>query len=391
MSSSIGNEAAGSPASPSLGGKAGLRVLMTADAVGGVWQYALDLAQGLHRHGVETTLAVLGPAPSADQQATAEAAGAAIILTGLPLDWTADSQGEVAEAGHAVARIAAQVKADVVHLNSPALAASARFSVPVVAVCHSCVATWWQAVKGGTLPEEFVWRTELVRQGYAAADRLLAPTLAFAQATAQVYGLANVPVVVRNGRSAVQADNGASPEPFVFTAGRLWDEGKNFAVLDRAAARLSVQVIAAGPLQGPNGARIDACNVNALGRVSDAEIARHLSAKPVFVSVARYEPFGLAVLEAAQAGCPLILSDIPTFRELWEGAAFFVHPNDEEALVDAIERLVQDVEARTLLGSAARKRAEGYSVAAMSAGVLAAYRSVLSQQSHKSPLEGAAA
>jgi glycosyltransferase involved in cell wall biosynthesis len=189
----------------------------------------------------------------------------------------------------------------------------------------------------------------------------------------------------------VQADNGASSEPFVFTAGRLWDEGKNFAAIDRAAANLSVPVIAAGPLQGPNGARIEACNVRALGRVSDMEIAQHLGAQPVFVSVARYEPFGLAVLEAAQAGCPLILSDIPTFRELWGGAALFVQPEDEEALGSAIESLVQDPEARADLGRAARKRADAYTVEAMSAGVLAAYRSVLSQRSHESSLEGAAA
>ncbi len=391
MPSPVLNEAGGRPSSASPDGKAGLHVLMTADAVGGVWQYALDLAEGLRRHGVETTLAVLGPALSSDQQATAEAAGAKIILTGLPLDWTAESQDEVAEAGRAVARIAAQVKPDIVHLNSPALAASAKFNLPVVAVCHSCVATWWQAVKGGSLPEEFVWRTDLVRQGYAAADKLLAPTLAFAQATAQVYDLPEAPIVVRNGRSAVSADNGASSGPFVFTAGRLWDEGKNFAVVDRAAARLSVPVLAAGPLQGPNGARVEACNVSALGRLSDAEIARHLGATPVFVSVARYEPFGLAVLEAAQAGCPLILSDIPTFRELWEGAALFVPPDDEEALVSAIERLVQNVEAWTGLGRAARKRADAYTVEAMSAGVLEAYRSVLFRKFHKSSLEGAAA
>lgn len=390
MSSPSLNETGPVPASVSLDG-AGLHVLMTADAVGGVWQYALDLAESLRRHGVETTLAVLGPAPSVDQQATAEAAGAKLILTGLPLDWTAEAREEVEEAGRAIARIAAQVKPNIVHLNSPALAASARFDAPVVAVCHSCVATWWQAVKGGALPEAFVWRTDMVGQGYAAADRLLAPTQAFAQATAQVYDLAEAPLVVRNGRRSPKPETRASTEPFVFTAGRLWDEGKNFAVIDRAAARLSVPVLAAGPLHGPNGARIEAHAVKALGRVSDTEIARHLSAKPVFVSAARYEPFGLAVLEAAQAGSPLILSDIETFRELWEGAAVFVPADDEEAIVAAVERLVQDAQARADLGRAARRRADAYTVDVMSAGVLAAYRSVLARSSHESSLEGAAA
>jgi glycosyltransferase involved in cell wall biosynthesis len=372
-------------------GARNLHVLMTADAVGGVWQYAIDLAGNLRTHGVRTTVAVLGPAPSADQQIMAEAAGAEIIATGLPLDWTASHQGEVKQAGRAIARLAAQVRPDLVHLNAPALAAHGRFDVPVVAACHSCVATWWQAVKGGPLPEDFVWRRELVRQGYAYANRLLAPTLAFAQATAEAYDLAQPPTVVRNGRRALKETTSAGSGLFAFTAGRLWDEGKNFAAIDRMAMRLSVPVLAAGPVQGPNGARVEARHAKPLGRLSDEDIARHLGERPIFVSTALYEPFGLAVLEAAQAGCGLVLSDIPTFRELWEGAALFVNPSDEEGIAEAVEGLVQDHDARAVLGRAARKRAEVYTVEAMSEGVLKSYRSVLAGAPHESSFEGAAA
>jgi glycosyltransferase involved in cell wall biosynthesis len=371
--------------------KADLHVLMTADAVGGVWQYALDLLEGLRPHGVRTTIVVLGPSPSADQQATAEAAGATLILTGLPLDWAAHSPQEVEVTTGAIARIVAQTRPDLLHLNSPALAAPARFNVPVVAVCHSCVATWWQAVKGGPLPEEFVWRTELVARGYASADRILAPTFAFAQATAQTYGLQQAPTVVRNGRRSVPVSRSVPAEQFVFTAGRLWDEGKNFAAIDRVASRLTVPVLAAGPLEGPNGTQVNAVHAKALGRLSGAEIAQHLSAKPIFISIARYEPFGLAVLEAAQMECALVLSDIPTFRELWGDAALFVDPSSESAIAEGIERLSQNPEARAALGRAARERADAYTVDAMSTGVLNTYHSVLCQRSPGSSLEGAAA
>ncbi|MBJ6123971.1 glycosyltransferase family 4 protein [Microvirga splendida] len=374
-----------------LEGANGLHILMTADAVGGGWQYALDLAGGLRPHGVKTTIAVLGPAPSADQQATAEVAGAELIATGLPLDWTASHQGQVNEAGQAIASLAAQIRPGLVHLNSPALAAHARFSVPVIAACHSCVATWWQAVKGGPLPEDFKWRTDLVRRGYASADGLLAPTRAFAQATAEAYGLERAPLVVRNGRRAVQHPTHARSDLFAFTAGRLWDEGKNFSAIDRMAAHLSIPVLAAGPLQGPNGAQVEARFAKSLGRLSDKEIARHLGEQPIFVSAARYEPFGLAVLEAAQAACALVLSDIPTFRELWEGAALFVDPDDDRQIAEAIERLVRDADARDALGRAARKRADTYSVEAMSMGVLRTYESVLAGESRTSSIEGAAA
>ena len=267
---------------------AALRVLMTADAVGGVWQYALDAAKGLRTHDVETILAVMGPSPSDDQMTKAKAAGVAVIDTGLALDWTADHPAEVEDAGRAIARMASEIRPDIVHLNSPALAAHAEFSCPTVVVCHSCVATWWKTVRGGSLPEEFVWRTELVRKGYQAAGKLLAPTAAFAEVTALAYDLAEPPAVVRNGRRTGLEKEPASRELFAFTAGRLWDEGKNFAALDRAASHLSLPLLAAGPLEGPNGAQVMAHHAIALGRLSDDEIAKHLSSRPIFVSAAKY-------------------------------------------------------------------------------------------------------
>ena len=356
-----------------------LRLFMTADAVGGVWQYALDLAGGLAARGVETTLAVLGPRPRADQRADAQAIpGLTLVPTGLPLDWTADTPDGIGSAAVAIADLAREAGADIVHLNSPALAGAASFPAPVLAACHSCVATWWAAVKDGPLPADFQWRTALVGRGYEAADALVAPTKAFAAATAEAYSLTRRPRVVHNGRLLLAAPTAAvvlDPN-YVFTAGRLWDDGKNLGVLDRAAARLAVRVVAAGPLEGPNGACIRLDHVLTLGRVGDQAIAHHLSAAPVFVSVARYEPFGLAVLEAAQTGCALVLSDIATFRELWNGAAIFVPPDDEGAIAAALDRVVRDRAERARLGAAARRRARRYTAEAMVAGITGIYRAL---------------
>ncbi len=349
---------------------------MTADAVGGVWQYALDLARDHALHGIETVLAVLGPAPDPAQVADAEKAGIRLVVTGLPLDWTAPSASAVEEAGWAVARLATETEPDLVHLNAPALAAAALFPAPVVTVAHSCVATWWEANRTEPLPLEFAWQRDLTRRGYNAADAVTAPTRAFAEATAAAYGLASPPLVVRNGRRAASLPPLAG-DPFVFTAGRLWDDGKNLATLDRAAARLSLPVLAAGPLDGPNGARVALDRIRALGRLDDRAVAERLAARPIFASLARYEPFGLAVLEAAQAGCPLVLSDISTFRELWDGAAAFVPADDDAAAAAAIEALARDPDARARLGDAARDRASRYTVEAMGRDLRAVYRSLL--------------
>src|SRR4051812_44471154 len=268
----------------------GARLLLTTDAVGGVWQYSLDLARALVPLGIETVLAVLGPPPSAGQRAAAK--GLRLIDTGLPLDWLAEDAAALGDAGERLARLARRVAADIVQTGSPALLAEVDFDVPTVAVQHSCLASWWQAVRGTRLPHDFAWRTALVGMGLEAADLVVAPTAAFAAVTRKTYGLSAMPRPVHNGRAPLPLAPRA-PHDCVFTAGRLWDEGKNLATLDAAAALLPVPVHAAGPLAGPNGAGIAFDAVHALGELDEAGIAAWLSARPVFVSAALYEPFGL--------------------------------------------------------------------------------------------------
>ena len=350
-------------------------LLLTADAVGGVWQYATDLARGLTHHGWRTTLAVLGPRPTAAQrEAAGNIAGLTLVETGLPLDWLAADDAEVARTGAALAAIARDRRVDLVQLNFPALAAATRFPAPVVAVAHSCVATWWAAVRQEAPPPDFIWRSTLVGRGLAAADRTVTPSAAFADAMVDAYGLKRRPLVVHNGRPPLTRP-AAAMHDFCFTAGRLWDKAKNIATLDAVAGRLAVPFRAAGPSRGPNGELAPAfAHLHALGVVSEAEIGRWLASRPVFLSAAQYEPFGLAVLEAAAAGCPLVLSDIPTFRELWDGAATFIAANDARGFADAAEAILGDTGLRLALGDAARQRAGRYTPAAMAAGMAAIYR-----------------
>ena len=368
----------------------GLHVLMTADAVGGVWTYALDLAEGLAADGVGVTLAVLGPAPSDAQMAQAEAAGCRLRVTGLPLDWTAPSPEALRAAGLALDGIARETKADLVHLHSPAFADA--IDGPVVAVCHSCVATWWASVESGPLPADLAWRADLVARGCRQADALIAPSHAFAAATARAYGLTVAPEVVHNGRRpAGAAPFDREPAPFALTAGRLWDWAKNAAALDAAAALARLPIRAAGPTEGPNGDRVALPHLDRLGTLDAAALAAQFARRPIFVSMARYEPFGLAVLEAAQAGCALVLSDIPTFRELWDGAASFVDPDNAESLARTLDTLAADRPLRAALGAAARLRAGRYGVAAMVSGTRRVFDAVLEERQRIPAREGAAA
>ena len=351
----------------------GLSLLMTADAIGGVWQYSLDLAAALAPLGVATTLVTLGPRATAAQRAEAAGAGVTLIESDLPIDWLCEGPEPIHAAGEQIAAIAAARQVDLVQLNMPTLGARARFGVPVVAVMHGCISTWWDAAHGTTLPAPYRWQRMLTHQALIAAGAVVAPSATHAGEVARHYGLVDAPLAIHNGRTPLVEPGAAAPARRLFTAGRLWDLVKDSALLDAVAARVPVPFRAAGATRGPHGETVEPDHLDLLGQLDTVTLAAELATQPVFVSAARFEPFGLAVLEAAAAGCPLILSDISTFRELWDGAATFVSVGDEDGYVAAIEAVLDDPAHAVVLGDAARARAERYTPAATAAQMAPLY------------------
>jgi glycosyltransferase involved in cell wall biosynthesis len=344
--------------------------MVTTDTVGGVWRYAIELAAGLAHLGGEVTLVAMGPSASPAQRAEAQAVPSLTFIdTGLPLDWTADNEDALDGAVARLREIAGGAGVRSAHLHAPALVGSTPWPVPVVAVAHSCVATWWRAVRGdGRLPPDLAWRVEATGRGLRHADAKVAPSRAFAAAIEAEYGIRDVRVI-HNGRRPLP--NARPAERAVLAAGRLWDEGKGIAALDRAAAVLSAPVRAAGRVEGPGGTARFA-NLDLLGELDEDGMAAARGRATVFAAPARYEPFGLAVLEAAQAGQALVLSDIPTFRELWDGAALFA-PGDD-ALAETIERALDDP---AQLAAKARERAELYGWNQLAVATAAVHAEVL--------------
>jgi glycosyltransferase involved in cell wall biosynthesis len=327
------------------------RLLMTADAVGGVWTYALEMARVLAARRIATTLAVMGPAPSADQlAAAADVPGLDLRVGAFRLEWMPDAQDDVVAAGDWLLDVAAEVRPTLVHINGYAHAAL-PFDCPVVAAGHSCVLSWREAA-GGDFDEGWLeWYQTMAAAGLQSADWVIAPSAAMLDALQRHYGPLERTSVVPNGVRPERFQPGAR-EPLVLAAGRLWDRAKNVdAVLD-VAPQVSWRVRVAG--DGGQGEHW-------LGRLPQDELATWLGRASIFAAPARYEPFGLLPLEAALAGCALVLGDIPSLREVWGDAALFVPPEDRDALTGAIQALIEWPVLRAGMAARARERALTYS------------------------------
>jgi glycosyltransferase involved in cell wall biosynthesis len=88
------------------------------------------------------------------------------------------------------------------------------------------------------------------------------------------------------------------------------------------------------------------------------DVAAFLALASVFVFPSSYEGQPGALIEAAQAGCPIVASDIPVHREtLHAGESALLTPvGDHEALAAAVNRLLSDPALSARLGATARER-----------------------------------
>jgi glycosyltransferase involved in cell wall biosynthesis len=349
------------------------RVLMTADTVGGVWTYACELAQALAPHGVEITLAAMGGVLSVAQARRAAAIPSLDVFeSSYALEWMAEPWRDVDAAGDWLLGLAARVRPDLVHVNGYAHAAL-PFEAPVVVVAHSCVWTWTRAVRGRDPGPEWDEYRRRVVAGLTAADLVIAPTQAILGAVLDAYAVRLRTRVIPNA-CATEAWRPGKKARIVLSAGRLWDEAKGLADLQACARRVQWPIVIAGPSVAPGGrAPVPADGLYPLGELAPRELAAWMARAAIYALPARYEPFGLSVVEAALSGCALVLGDIPSLREVWGETAVYVPPGDPEALGFALNVMRRDSLGRGLYATRARARALTMAPARMATAYRAAY------------------
>jgi len=146
---------------------------------------------------------------------------------------------------------------------------------------------------------------------------------------------------------------------------------KNFDTLLRAfskmsAAQRSVRLLCVGgpPFDAAEVARIGTLSLQnrvAHRTVTDNDLPALYAAAICFVFPSLYEGFGLPIVEAFAAGCPVVLAETDCAVEVGASAAQFFGANDDDTLAEIIGRMAGDDASRTHWIAEGRKRALDYS------------------------------
>jgi glycosyltransferase involved in cell wall biosynthesis len=365
--------------------RTGLRILMTADTIGGVWPFAMELASQLTQLGDRVLLAAMGREPDTAQRREANAIrGVELHACPYKLAWMQEPWDELETARQWLHELAEGFMPDIVHLNDLAHGDS-RWPAPVLMTAHSCVCSWWQAVHGEPAPREWLPYRAHVASNLQSVDRVVAPTRAMLRVMHHHYGALPATEVIHNGRTAF-GHSAVGKEPIVLGAGRLWDEAKNLRTLAAVAPRLPWPVYLAGDTRDPQGNETELANAHVLGLLPYEEVQHWMRRAAIYALPARYEPFGLSALEAAQSGCALVLGDIPSLREVWGNSAAFVPPNDAAALEAVIGALIRDDKLRENMARRAQARARRYTPSAMALRYRNVYLDLITRRRNASGL-----
>jgi len=354
------------------------RILMTADTIGGVWTYALELAEALQPYGIEVVLATMGKIPDPAQKRQIRKIRNVVLLESwFKLEWMENPWQDVDAAGKWILRLEERFRPDLVHLNGFAHGAL-PWKAPVLIVAHSCVYSWFLSVRGHR-PSEVEWgRCRLnTTRGLMAADAVTAPSRVMLDTLKRIYGPFAAGDPIYNARSRTLFRQSRKRQ-VILTAGRIWDQAKNIELLAHIAPELPWPVLVAGETRHPSGGQVKMDGVQFLGKLSPSELGRKLGQAEIFVLPARYEPFGLCALEAAMAGCALVLGDIPSLREVWGDAAVFVPPESPDRLKAALLKLISDRALRRQVAERCYRRSLYFTPHRMARNYMALYARLVS-------------
>jgi glycogen(starch) synthase len=344
-----------------------MKVLMTADTVGGVWTYVIELTRAMP--DVTFILATMGRRAT-EWQREEVPPNVTLVESDFKLEWMDDAWDDVIRSGAWLLDLESDHEPDVIHLNGFAHGAL-PFREPKLVVAHSCVMSWWTAVNGETAPPEWQGYRDHVARGLQHADLVAAPSAWMLGALHDHYRFGTRTRLIYNGRSFTPR-SGYGHRASVFAAGRMWDEAKNLRAVVEAAPQIAWPV----RIAGDGGASTE--NVTHLGKLDVEGIARAYGESAIYLFPALYEPFGLSILEAALSGCALVIGDIPSLREIWRDAAVFVPPRDAEQIARAVNEVIGNDDFRRELGQRAQTRAQEFTVEKMANGYRDAYAQITS-------------
>src|ERR1700683_449644 len=355
----------------------------------GAWTYSLELVTGLVTSGVRVTLVTFGEIPLPDQTSWMDRLHVLEYRpTAFRLEWMDEAPQDLAESSEFLLSLVREVHPDLLQLHQ-FCHGNLPVDVPRVVMAHGDLITWAQAVQGCTpRPTRWLnWYRETIVRGILSADAVVAPSACMLNNLISTYSRPRRAAIIYPGRNPIFFNPYVNKDDSVLSVGRLVDAGKQVFLLTQHAHPFSVCIVGAEqtvplpriPIRADVKVSTDQSCVAIRGPQTESQLRALYSRAAVYAATSRYEPLGMAPLDAAFSRCAIVANDIPSFREVWGDAALYFRTNDARSLADILRQLDADRALRHAYAARAYTRArERFTTKRMIDDYLDLYRSLVS-------------
>jgi len=344
---------------------------------------------GLVTRGVRVTLVSFGEIPLPEQTSWMDHLhGLDYRPTAFHLEWMQDAEADLQESSAFLAGLVRELQPDVLHLNQFCYG-NLPVDVPRVVMAHGDLITWKQAVHNhaARLDPSLSWYRDTVCSGLTGADAVVAPSAWMLERISACYGRPQRGEVIYPGRNPIFFNPYVSKDDCVLAVGRMVDASKQVFLLTQQPYSVPVCIVGAEhtvptpriPIRADVKVATDQTSVAIRGPQTEAQLRALYSRASIYAATARYEPLGMAALEAAFSRCAIVANDIPSFREIWGDTALYFRTNDASSLAENVRMLSADRAMRRAYAELAYSRArERFTTKRMIDDFLQLYRSLSS-------------
>jgi glycosyltransferase involved in cell wall biosynthesis len=234
-------------------------------------------------------------------------------------------------------------------------------------VAHGDVITWWLSIHGHEPATSawIQWYRKTIVDGLRRSEAVVTTSRWMGQLLRVAYGDDFEGYVIPPGRNPIYFNPFVTKEESVLAIGRLWDSGKQVALLTQHKHGLPVCIVGADnpiptpvvPIRADVRVSTSEHEISVKGAQTESQLRSLYSKSTIFAATSRYEPTGLASVEAAFSRCALVANDTEVYREFWGDAALYFERNNANSLSEVLAQLDADRDMARLYGTRAYNRA----------------------------------
>lgn len=186
-----------------------------------------------------------------------------------------------------------------------------------------------------------LWYKFLIKRIVSKARRVITVSK-FSQN--RIHSVYKVPVneinVIQNGVPSDMINLNLPKEKIIITAGSL-DPRKNLDTIINGFIEANLSdwkliIVGGKNASFSNVDLVNHSNIEWTGYLERTKLIELYNRAVIYISASRYEGFGIPVLEAMKAGCRIMLSDIPVYRELYTDQVYYFETDNKNEIANLL-------------------------------------------------------